>query len=90
MVSVQSSLAGSRGLQGPAPRRYFPANSCFSKKENPFGVEFQLRRPKAKQQGPGRQRQPRPSLAYRDPRARGEKGKRFFVSKGALELFFAS
>ena len=48
---------------------------------------FQLRRPKAKQQGPGSQRHPRPSLAYGDQRARGEKGKRCFAEQrrmGAL------
>ena len=39
---------------------------------------FPLRRPPAKQQGPGSQRQPRPSLAYGDQRLRGEKGKRCF------------
>ena len=65
----------------PAPRRHFPANSCFSMKENTFGVGFQLRRPKAEHQGPGSQRQPRPSLAYGDQRARGEKGKRCFAEQ---------
>ena len=40
---------------------------------------FKFRRPPAKQQGPGSQRQPRPSLAYGDERARGEIGKRCFV-----------
>ena len=69
------------GLQGPEPRRYFPANSCFSTKENMFGVDFQVRRPPAKQQVPRSQRQPRPTLAYVDQRARGEKGKRCFAEQ---------
>ena len=68
-------------LLGPAPRRHFPANSCFSTKENKFGVDFQLRRPPAKHQGKRSQRQPRPTLAYGDPRARGEKGKRCFAEQ---------
>ena len=42
---------------------------------------FQLRRPPAKQQGPGRQRQPRPSLAYGAQRPGGEKGKRCFAEQ---------
>ena len=75
------SLTGSGGSLGPAPRRHFPASSCFSTKGNTFGVDFQLRRPPAKQQGPGSQRQPRPSLAYGDQRARGEKGKRCFAEQ---------
>ena len=69
------------GLLGPASRRHFPANSCFASKENTFGVCFHLRRPPAKQQGPGSQRQPRPSLAYGDQRARGEKGNRCFAEQ---------
>ena len=76
MASVLRSLAISAGLIGPTPRRYFPANSCLSRKENKFGVGLKLRRPPAKQQGPGSQRQPRPSLAYGDQRFRGEIGKR--------------
>ena len=65
------SLAGSEGLLGPEPRRHFPANSCFSTKENRFGVDSHLRILPPKQQGPGSQRQPNPSLAYGDPMARG-------------------
>ena len=80
-ASVLRSLAGSGVLLGPAARRHFPASSCFSTKGNTFGVDFQLRRPPAKQQGPGSQRQPRPSLAYGDQRARGEKGKRCFAEQ---------
>ena len=65
-------------MKGIVPRSYFPDNSCLSRKENTFGVGFPLRGEPAKQQGPGSQRQPRPSLAYGDKRARGEKGKRCF------------
>ena len=65
----------------PASGRHFPANPCFAKKENTIGVGFQLRRPPAKQQGRGSQRQPSPSLAYGDQRASGEKGKRCFAEQ---------
>ena len=71
MVSVLRSLAISAGFMGPMRRRHFPAKSCFSAKENMFGVDFPLRGAPAKQQGPGSQRQPRPYLAYGDPMARG-------------------
>ena len=78
-ASVLGSVAGSWGLQGPASRRHFRANSCFATKENTFGVGFQVRRPPAEQQGSGSQRLPRPSLAFGDQRATGEKGKRCFA-----------
>ena len=68
-------------MLGPATRRHFSANSCFAMKDNMFGVGFQLRRPPAKQQGPGSQRQPRPSLPSGDQRARGEKGQRGFAEQ---------
>ena len=68
-------------LLGPATRRHFSANSCFAMKDNMFGVGFQLRRPPAKQQGPGSPRQPRLSLAYGVQRSRGEKGKRCFAEQ---------
>ena len=42
---------------------------------------FKVGRAAAKQQGSGSQRQPRPSLAYGDQRARGEKGKRCFAEQ---------
>ena len=58
-----------------------PPISCLSTKENTLGVGFQLRRPPAKQQGPGSQRQPRPSLAYGAQRPGGEKGKRCFAEQ---------
>ena len=61
-------------MLGPASGRHFLAKPCFAKKENTIGVGFQLRRPPAKQQGRGSQRQPRPSLAYGVQRANGEKG----------------
>ena len=86
--SVLCSQAGSRGLLGPASRMHFLADSCISTKGNTFGVGFNLRRPPAKQQGPGSQRQPGPSLAYGDKKARGEKGKRCLLSKGELGLCF--
>ena len=81
MVSVLRSLAISAGFMGPMRRRHFPAKSCFSTKENTFGVGFPLRGTPAKQQGTGSQRQPRPTLAYGDPRVRGEKGKRCFAEQ---------
>ena len=81
MGSVLCSQAGSRGLLGPASRMHFLADSCISTKGNTFGVDFQLRRPPAKQQGPGSQRQPRPSLVLGDQRARGEKGQRCFAEQ---------
>ena len=81
MVSVLRSLAISAGFMGPMRRRHFPAKSCFSTKENTFGVGFKLTILPQKQQGPGSQRQPRPSLAYGDQRARGEKGKRCFAEQ---------
>ena len=84
MVSVLSTQAGSGGLLGPAPRRHFCANSCFSTKGNTFGVYFQLKRPPAKQQGPGSQRKPRPSLAYVYQRAMGEKGQRCFAEQSCI------
>ena len=62
-VEVLRSLAGSGGIAGACARRHFPANSCLSTKEKTFGVGLKLSRPPAKQQGPGGQRQPRPSLA---------------------------
>ena len=49
-------------------------------------MAFQLRRTPAKQQGPGSQRQPRPSLAYGDKRARGKKASVAYVKKGVLGL----
>ena len=69
---------------GPASGRHFPANPCFAMKENTVGVEFRLNGPPAKQQGPGSQRQPRPSLAYVDQRARGEKGQRCFAEQRCI------
>ena len=47
-------------LQGPGRRMPSHAQSCFHAKENTFEVGFRLRRPPAKQQGPGSQRQPSP------------------------------
>ena len=81
MVSVLSSLAGPGGIAGACAQKAFYYPLLFSKKENTFGVGFPLRGPPAKQQGPGSQRQPRPSLAHGDPRARGEKGKRCFAEQ---------
>ena len=72
------------GFLGREPRRHFPANSCFSTKENTFGVGFPLSGPPAKQQGQGSQRHPRPSLAYGVQRARGEKGQRYFAEQRCI------
>ena len=44
-------------------------------------MDFPLRGAPAKQQGPGSQRQPRPSVPSGDQRARGEKGKRGFAEQ---------
>ena len=78
------SIASSAGLLVPAPRRHFPTNSCFSTKQNTFGVGFTLRGPPAKQQGLGSQRQPRPSLPSVDPRAKVEKGQRYFAEQRCI------
>ena len=85
-----NSLAGSGGFLGPASRRHFPINSCFATKENKFGVGLKVGRPQAKQQGPGSQSHPRPSLAYGDKRARGEKGKRCFAEQGCIGALVCS
>ena len=55
-----------------------------------FGVDFQLRILPPKQQGPGSQRQPRPSLVYGDQRARGEKGKLGFAEQRCICTAFGS
>jgi hypothetical protein len=47
-------------------------------------VDSQLRILPPKQQGPGSQRQPRPSLAYVDQKARGEIGKRCFAEQRGI------
>ena len=65
-------------LQGPGRRRSSHAQSCFPKKENTLGVGFRLRRPPAKQQGPGSQRQPSPALPEIQRRARSENSLRCF------------
>ena len=88
MVSVLRSLAISVGFMGPMRRRHFRAKSCFSTKENTFGVGFKLRRPPAKQQGPGSQRQSIP-LWPRETRGLGEKKASVaLLSKIALGLWF--
>ena len=46
---------------GPGRRRTSRAQSCFPTKENPLGVGFGRRRPRAKQQGPGSHGQPSPA-----------------------------
>ena len=51
------------GLLGLVQTRRFPSKSAFTPKENIFGVGLWPRRPPAKQQRPGSQRQHRPSLA---------------------------
>ena len=71
-------------MLGPALRRHFRAYPCLSTKENTFGVGFHLRRAPAKQQGPGSQRQPRPTLPSGDQRARGEKGQRGFAEQRCI------
>ena len=58
------------GLLGLVHKGLLKAKSAFSTKGKTFGVVFQLRRPPAKQQCPRSQRQPRPSLALGEPRAR--------------------
>ena len=89
-ASVQSSLVGSEGLLVPASRRHFCANSCISTRPTTFGVGFQLRRPPAKQQGPGSQGSPDP-LWPMETRWLGEKKASVaLLSKGALGLWFVS
>ena len=65
-------------LQGPGRRMPSHAQSCFHAKENMFEVGFRLRRPPAKQQGPGSQRQPSPALPNGERPAGCEKGLRCF------------
>ena len=89
-ASVLTSQACSVCLLWPASRRHFPANSCMSTKGNRFGVGFKLRRPPEKHQGPGRQRQSKPYLAYGDQRARGEKGKRCFAAQRRIGALICS
>ena len=69
---------------GLTHRRHSLDNSCLSRKENTFGVGFPLRGPPAKQQGLGSQRQPRPSLPSVDPRAKVEKGQRYFAEQRCI------
>ena len=52
--------------------------SCFPVKENTWGVGFRLRRPPAKQQGSGSQRQPSPALPDCERGAGCENGLRSF------------
>ena len=47
----------------------------FPRKKNTFGLGFLLQTPPAKQQGSQSQRQPRPSLAFVEHRARSELNK---------------
>ena len=82
-----SCKAGSTGLLGPASRIHFLAHSCIFTKGNTFGVGFNLRRPPAKQQGPGSLRQ---SRSYGDQRARGEKGKRCFAEQRRIGAVLCS
>ena len=63
---------------GRGPRSTSRAQSCFPDKENPWGVGFGHWRPPAKQQGPGSQGQPRPSLPSAERRAGAENGLRCF------------
>ena len=90
MASVLNPKAGSGGLLEPAPRSHFHAKSCFSTKEKRFGVDFKLKTPPAKQQGPRRQRQARPSLPSGDQRVRGEKGKRGFAEQRRIAAVVCS
>ena len=75
---------------GRGPRRSSSAQSCFPAKENPWGVGFGHRRPPAKQQGPGSQGQPRPTLPSGEPRARAKTACIAFLSRGALGLLLAA
>ena len=77
-------------LQGPGRRMPSQAQSCFHAKENTFEVGFRLRRPPAKQQGPGSQRQPSPALPDVQWRAGCLNGLRAFLSKGAVGLVCAA
>ena len=53
-------------------------------------MDFKLRTPPAKQQGPRRQRQARPSLPSGDQRVRGEKGKRGFAEQRRIAAVVCS
>ena len=71
--AVQPTLAWG-ALLGPGRRRPSHAQSCFPRKENTLGVGFRLPSPQAKQQCPGCQRQPGPSLPDGERRALCENG----------------
>ena len=78
---MPSSLAGSVRIARASVQKAFSCQLLLCLEGYMFGVGFKLRRPPAKQQGPGSQRQPRPSLPSGDQRARGEKGQRGFAEQ---------
>ena len=87
---VLRSLAVSGRMAGAGVHQVFSCQLLLRLGRNTFGVGFKIRRPRVQQQGPGSQRQPRPSLAYGDQRARGEKGKPCFAEQrliGAVVCF---
>ena len=83
-----SSQAGSGRIAGACVQKAFSGQFLLRLEGKMFGVGFKLRRPPAKQQGPGSQRQPRPSLAYGDQMDRVEYASVALLSKGALGLWF--
>ena len=85
-----SSLAGSGRIARACVLKALSGQLLLCLEGNTFGVSFKLGRTPAKQQGPGSQRQPRPSLAYGDQRARGEKGKRCFVEQRRIGAVLCS
>ena len=81
---VLSSLAGSVGAAGACAQKAFSSQLLLLHEGEHIWSGFPAQDTTTKQQGPGSQRQPRPSLAYGDQRARGEKGKPCFDEKRGI------
>ena len=75
---------------GPGRRRPSHAQSCFTTKENPWGVGFGHRRPPAKQQGPGSRGRPAPVLPMESGVPGAKRACVAFSIRGALGLWFAA
>ena len=75
-------------MDGAYAQKAFFANTCFSTKENTFVVALHLRRPPAKQQGQGSQRQPQRSLAMESRELGEKKASVALLSKAVFVLQF--
>ena len=88
MVSVLSYMGGSRGIDGACAQNAFSFQLLLLHEGEHVGVGFKLRRPPAKQQGPGSQRQPSPSLANETQGLGAKKASVALLSNAALGLWF--